>query len=163
MKNLFSCFVAIACALFVGVSCTHTEESHEPKAPVITVTNVPDVNFAPESGEFTLNYTIENPVQGEELEVSTESTWLAIGDVTADSVTFTYEPNPSEPGSEPREAVIVLAYEGAESVPLHLQLQPSLLSRALAPTIGRRLRRATWKVPCRIPLGCTIKSTPRFL
>lgn len=116
MKNLFSCFMAIACALFVGVSCTPSEEPQEPKAPVIAVTNVPEANLAPEAGEFTLNYTIENPVQGKALEVSTEVAWLTVGEIAADAVPFTYEANSDTPGSEPREAVITFAYEGAESV-----------------------------------------------
>ena len=116
MKNLFSCFMAIACALFVGVSCTPSEEPQDPKAPVIAVTNAPEANLAPEAGEFTLNYTIENPVQGKALEVSTEVAWLTVGEIAADAVPFTYEANSDTPGSEPREAVITFAYEGAESV-----------------------------------------------
>ena len=116
MKNLFSCFMALACALFVGVSCTPSEEPQEPKAPVIAVTNAPEANFAPEAGEFTLNYTIENPVQGKALEVSTEAAWLTVGEIAADAVPFTYEANSDTPGSEPREAVITFAYDGAESV-----------------------------------------------
>ena len=116
MKNLFSCFMALACALFVGVSCTPSEEPQDPKAPVIAVTNAPEANFAPEAGEFTLNYTIENPVQGKALEVSTEAAWLTVGEIAADAVPFTYEANSDAPGSEPREAVITFAYEGAESV-----------------------------------------------
>lgn len=116
MKNLFSCFMALACALFVGVSCTPSEEPQDPKAPVIAVTNAPEANLAPEAGEFTLNYTIENPVQGKALEVSTEAAWLTVGEIAADAVPFTYEANSDAPGSEPREAVITFAYEGAESV-----------------------------------------------
>lgn len=116
MKKLFSCFMALACALFVGVSCTPSEEPQDPKAPVIAVTNAPEANFAPEAGEFTLNYTIENPVQGKSLEVSTEAAWLTVGEIAADAVPFTYEANSDTPGSEPREAVITFAYEGAESV-----------------------------------------------
>ena len=108
--------MAIACALFVGVSCTPSEEPQEPKAPVIAVTNAPEANLAPEAGEFTLNYTIENPVQGKALEVSTEVAWLTVGEIAADAVPFTYEANSDTPGSEPREAVITFAYEGAESV-----------------------------------------------
>ena len=116
MKNLFFCFMAIACALFVGVSCTPSEEPQDPKVPVIAVTNAPETNFAPEAGEFTLNYTIENPVQGKALEVSTEAAWLTVGEIAADAVPFTYEANSDTPGSEPREAVITFAYDGAESV-----------------------------------------------
>ena len=108
--------MALACALFVGVSCTPSEEPQEPKAPVIAVTNAPEANFAPEAGEFTLNYTIENPVQGKALEVSTEAAWLTVGEIAADAVSFTYEANSDTPGSEPREAVITFAYDGAESV-----------------------------------------------
>lgn len=108
--------MAIACALFVGVSCTPSEEPQDPKAPVIAVTNAPEANLAPEAGEFTLNYTIENPVQGKALEVSTEVAWLTVGEIAADAVPFTYEANSDTPGSEPREAVITFAYEGAESV-----------------------------------------------
>mgnify|MGYP002520060800 CR=1 FL=1 len=116
MKKLFTLMLAMLCALFVGVSCTPSEEPQTPEAPVIAVTNVPEANLAPEAGEFTLNYTIENPVQGKALEVSTEAAWLTVGEIAADAVPFTYEANSDTPGSEPREAVITFAYEGAAEV-----------------------------------------------
>ena len=53
MKNLFSSFMAIACVLFVGVSCTPENGGNNPiPNPEITVTGVPESNLAVEGGEF---------------------------------------------------------------------------------------------------------------
>ena len=116
MKKLFACFWAIACALFVGVSCTPEIGGNNPiPNPEITVTGVPESNLAVEGGEFTLNYAIAYATDAT-LDVSTEAAWLTVGEIAADAVPFTYEANSDTPGSEPREAVITFAYEGAESV-----------------------------------------------
>ena len=120
MKKLFTLMLAFACAMFVGVSCT-PDNGQEDNGGVtytskITVTGAPEANLAPVAGEFTLNYAIENATLTGALEVTTEATWLKVGEIGAETIPFTYEANTEAPGSDPREAVIKFAYEGAEDV-----------------------------------------------
>ena len=120
MKKIFTLMLMLAFALFAGVSCTNDQTGDEPTpdptAPVVTVTGVPELNLAPEAGSFTLNYAIENATLTGVLNISTEAAWLTKGEDTGAAVTFNYAANSDAPGSAAREAVIVFAYEGAESV-----------------------------------------------
>ena len=120
MKKIFTLMLMLAFALFAGVSCTNDQTGDElnpdPTAPVVTVTGVPELNLAPEAGSFTLNYAIENATLTGVLNISTEAAWLTKGEDTGAAVTFDYAANSDAPGSAAREAVIVFAYEGAESV-----------------------------------------------
>ncbi|MBE6211592.1 MAG: hypothetical protein E7129_00410 [Rikenellaceae bacterium] len=119
MKKIFTLMLMLAFALFAGVSCTNDQtgdEKPDPTAPVVTVTGVPELNLAPEAGSFTLNYAIENATLTGVLNISTEAAWLTKGEDTGAAVTFNYAANSDAPGSAAREAVIVFAYEGAESV-----------------------------------------------
>ena len=120
MKKIFTLMLMLAFALFAGVSCTNDQTGDEPTpdptAPVVTVTGVPELNLAPEAGSFTLNYAIENATLTGVLNISTEAAWLTKGEDTGAAVTFNYAANSDAPGSAAREAVIVFAYEGAETV-----------------------------------------------
>ena len=117
MKKLFAYLMALACVLFVGVSCTPEIGGDNPiPNPEITVTGVPESNLAVEGGEFTLNYAIAYATDAT-LEVSTEAAWLHVGEIAADAVPFTYDANPSDPGAEPREATITFTY-GEQAVPV---------------------------------------------
>ena len=122
MKKIFTLMLALACALFAGVSCTNEGATDnggnggvDPNAPVITVTNAPAENLTPEAGEFTLNFAVANEVPGA-LSVTCEAAWVTLGELGDASVAVSYAANTNSPGSEPREAVIVFAHEGAESV-----------------------------------------------
>ena len=123
MKKIFTLMLALACAMFVGVSCTNDQTGNDPtpdptpdpSAPVVTVSGAPEANLAPEAGEFTLTYAIENPSLTAALSVTTEATWVHVGEVGETTVAVTYDANTDAPNSPAREAVIVFAYEGAES------------------------------------------------
>ena len=124
MKKIFTLMWAIVCAALTVVSCTTdgpAENEPEPTptpeiTSVITVSGAPEANLAPEAGEFTLNYAIENATLTGALSVTTEAAWLKPGEGGLDAVPFTYEANSDAPGSPAREAVIKFAYEGAEDV-----------------------------------------------
>ncbi len=115
MKKIFSLMLAFACALFVGVSCTPNQPVDD-QPITIGVTGAPEANLAPEAGEFSLNYTLTNAPLTAVLSVTTEAAWLHVGEVGVDAVPFTYDANTEAPGSPAREAAIVFAVEGAESV-----------------------------------------------
>ena len=136
MKKIFTLMLMLAFALFAGVSCTNDQTGDElkpdPTAPVVTVTGVPELNLAPEAGSFTLNYAIENATLTGVLNISTEAAWLTKGEDTGAAVTFNYAANSDAPGSAAREAVIVFAYEGAESVPVTVKQDSQAASFTLS-------------------------------
>ncbi len=117
MKKIFTLMWAIVCAALTVVSCTTDGPADEPQGPTytstITITGAPEANLAPEAGELSLGYTIENPTLTDALNVTTEATWVK-ADVTETAVILTYEANTDAPGMEPRKAVIKFAYNGAE-------------------------------------------------
>lgn len=119
MKKIFTLMLALACAMFVGVSCTPDnglENENEVKASVVTVTGAPEANLAPEAGEFTLNYAIQNATLTGALEVTSDAAWVHVGEIGEATVAFTYDANTDAPGTPAREAVISFAYTDAETV-----------------------------------------------
>ena len=123
MKKIFTLMLALACAMFVGVSCTpdNGDQGGSSYTSSVAVTGAPEANLAPEAGELTLGYTIENPSLTGALSVTTEATWVHVGEVGETSVALTYDANTESPGSPAREAVVVFAYEGAKSVNVTLK------------------------------------------
>ena len=119
MKKIFTLMLTLACAMFVGVSCTPDnglENENEVKASVVTVTGAPEANLAPEAGEFTLNYAIQNATLTGALEVTSDAAWVHVGEIGEATVAFTYDANTDAPGTPAREAVISFAYTDAETV-----------------------------------------------
>ncbi|MBE6197761.1 MAG: hypothetical protein E7141_03675 [Rikenellaceae bacterium] len=119
MKKIFTLMLTLACAMFVGMSCTPDnglENENEVKASVVTVTGAPEANLAPEAGEFTLNYAIQNATLTGALEVTSDAAWIHVGEIGEATVAFTYDANTDAPGTPAREAVISFAYTDAETV-----------------------------------------------
>ena len=120
MKKIFSLMLAFACAMFVGVSCTPDTPQDDPQGPTytskITVTGAPEANLAPAAGELTLGYAIENATLTDALEVTTDATWVHVGEIGEATVAVTYDANTDAPGAPAREAVIKFAYKGAQDV-----------------------------------------------
>ena len=84
MKKIFTLMLALACAMFVGVSCTPDNGEQgggESYTSTVAVTGAPEANLAPEAGELTLNYTITNPSLTAALSITTEATWVHVGEV----------------------------------------------------------------------------------
>ena len=120
MKKIFTLMWAVVCAALTIVSCTPDTPGDDPQGPTytsaITVTGAPGANLAPEAGELSLSYAIENPTLTDALVVTTEAAWVKVGEIGEATVALTYEANTDAPGSPAREAVIKFAYKGAEDV-----------------------------------------------
>ena len=118
MKKIFTLMWAVVCAALTIVSCTPDsgDDNGVTKTSKITVSGAPEANLAPEAGELSLGYAIENPTLTDALNVTTEATWVKVGEITESTVLLTYEANTDAPGSAAREAVIKFAYNGAEDV-----------------------------------------------
>ena len=121
MKKIFTLMWAVVCAALTIVSCTPDggpddnggEATYTAK---ITVSGAPEANLAPEAGELTLGYAIENATLTDALTVTTEATWVHVGEIGLETVAIAYDANTDAPGSPAREAVLKLAYKGAEDV-----------------------------------------------
>ncbi len=124
MKKIFG-LLAICALTLVG--CNDTPEP-EPvvKAPVVTL-DKQSVEASAEGGEFTVNYTIENPVEGVTLVVTEDVEWIE--DVTAVDgvISFAVAANDLE---EAREATLNVEYTGAEARTIAV----AQAAKAVAPT-----------------------------
>ena len=124
MKKIFG-LLAICALTLVG--CNDTPEP-EPivKAPVVTL-DKESIEASAEGGEFTVNYTIENAVEGVALSVNKDVEWIS--DVVASDgvITFAVAANDVE---EQREAVLNVEYTGAEARAIAV----AQAAKAVAPT-----------------------------
>lgn len=92
-QTLFSLLLLLSLA---AVSCSDEEPAGpEPGAPVLTL-NDPLFRIAGREGEYSVHFTLENPVPGEALRIETDRSWIRIGAVAGDAFTFTAEANEAE-------------------------------------------------------------------
>ena len=104
MKKLFYLLLALPLAF---VACEEPEQGVDDpvKDPVLNVTET-TLDFDAEGGDGVINYSVENAVEGTEVEASCEADWVT--DLTvAETITFTVTANEAE---EAREATITVAY-----------------------------------------------------
>ena len=104
MKKLFYLLLALPLAF---VACEDPEQGVDDpvKDPVLNVTET-TLNFEAKGGAGVINYSVENAVEGTEVEATCEAAWVA--DLTvAETITFTVAANEAE---EAREATITVAY-----------------------------------------------------
>ena len=104
MKKLFYLLLALPLAF---VACEEPEQGVDDpvKDPVLNVTET-TLNFDAEGGAGVINYSVENAVEGTEVEATCEADWVT--DLTvAETITFTVAANEAE---EAREATITVAY-----------------------------------------------------
>ena len=110
MKKIFG---LLAMSAFALVACNPDTPEPEPvvEAPVVTL-DKQSVEASAEGGEFTVNYTVENPVEGVTLAVTEDVVWIE--DVTAEdgAISFVVAANDLE---EAREATLNVEYTGAEA------------------------------------------------
>lgn len=110
MKKLFG-LLAICALSFVA--CKPDTETPEPvaKAPVVTL-DKQSIEAPAEGGEYVVNYTIENAVEGATLSVVEDVEWIS--DVTANEgvISFVVAANEIE---EPRNTTLNVEYQGAEA------------------------------------------------
>jgi hypothetical protein len=113
MRVISLLFASLALLL---ASCTEIGEESQPTTPKLSVDIEGIIKVGAEGGDITINYSISNPVEGLELEVTTNEDW--IGNITiAESVTLYVDVNNS---SEQRVGMITLSY-GTEHVTLALE------------------------------------------
>ena len=83
-----------------------------PANPVITLSNIPTSNISAEGDVVTINYSIENPVEGVSVQASASDTWVSDFDYSDDAISFVVDAK-TTPGT--RTATITVSYTGAES------------------------------------------------
>ena len=105
-------FVAMLVATFSFISCDKGGG-----VPTINVEENPFVVEA-EGGNYTVKYTISNPIVGARLDADTDDEWIDDLDTSVEKIKFTVLPNYSEAG---RTALIELYYDGAEKVILRVK------------------------------------------
>ena len=97
MKKLFYLLLALP---LVMVACDpdNPEPTPEPepkpevKDPVLTLTSAATLDFTAEGGNGTITYTLENAVEGTELEATCEAEWVS-NVAVAENVTFVVAAN----------------------------------------------------------------------
>lgn len=116
-----------AATLLLGVACGSDPIEEKPKPeptpdpePTIPSLVVDKCDVLPATaGEYSLGYTLENPVEGVELLVGEPSAeWLHDFEVVVNEslILFSYDANDEEPGSEPREASFTVTYGELEPI-----------------------------------------------
>ena len=106
MKKSFILTLVMALG-FVGViSCNSTDKQSESNPPIFKFVSKYNLTFSAEGGEGSVRYSIQNPVEGAQVEYLCASDWVT-NISTVDSVTFTILPNEEEVS---REAVITVKY-----------------------------------------------------
>ena len=104
MKKLFYLLLALPLAF---AACEEPEQGVDDpvKDPVLNVTET-TLDFDAEGGDGVINYSVENAVEGTEVEATCEADWVT--DLTvAETITFTVAANEAE---EARETTVVVAY-----------------------------------------------------
>ena len=104
MKKLFYLLLALPLAF---AACEEPEQGVDDpvKDPVLNVTET-TLNFEAQGGAGVINYSVENAVEGTEVEATCESDWVTDLAV-AETITFNVAANEAE---EAREATITVAY-----------------------------------------------------
>ena len=75
MRSFISSLVILVVLLFTGVACTTTETPQVPGQPKLTIKTCETLPAT--GGEYSLSYTISNPVEGQELQIGEPSAdWL---------------------------------------------------------------------------------------
>lgn len=125
MKKIFG---LLAMSAFALVACNPDTPEPEPvvEAPVVTL-DKQSVEVSAEGGEFTVNYTIENPVEGVTLAVTEDVEWISDVEVAESAISFAVAANDVE---KAREATLYVEYTGAEGRTITV----AQAAKAVAPT-----------------------------
>lgn len=95
------------------VTVKQAKKAQEPAAPAIVITSENPMEFDMNGGVGTINYTIENPINGVSLTAKASADWIAQTTVQAEKVIFQVLANEVE---EAREGKITLTYGMLEPV-----------------------------------------------
>lgn len=121
-------FAAVLVAMMAAVGCTQptpNDDESKPKpepptpdveAPVVTLSQqAVELNSA--GSPVSVAYTVENPIEGQNVAVSHDADWLTVDSSTAGTLTLSATKNSS---AEPRSTNLTVSYEGAEDVTLQV-------------------------------------------
>ena len=89
------------------VTVKQAKKAEEPAAPAIVITSENPMEFEMNGGIGTINYTIENPINGVSLTAKASAEWIAQTTVQAEKIIFQVLANEVE---EAREGKITLTY-----------------------------------------------------
>ena len=116
-KYLFYIFMALVCAACILDGCRKNELQEEPGPPPEIYVRTPKV-YPGEGGAFSLLFSIENPREGVEPELSSGESWIRDLAAGEGRITFTLDQNPSS--TESRKGNIGISYKGAEPVSVEI-------------------------------------------
>ena len=120
MKKLLFYIIALPCLVLALDGCQKEEKTPDgdssSEKPVISVRKPSAYSFLP--GTYSLPYTIDNPREGVQLELSTNDKWIT--DLTADKENISFTLSANNP-SEERQGSISICYEGAEPVKIEIR------------------------------------------
>ncbi|WP_307758961.1 BACON domain-containing protein [uncultured Mediterranea sp.] len=106
MKNRFLKFVLLAFAISV-VGC----ESDEDISPSLNFDGEESVNIESSQGKYSINYKIQNRVQGAEVTAASDATWLS--DISVEPTSGTISFTAAENYDAERSAIINIEYKEA--------------------------------------------------
>ena len=120
MKKLPFYIIALPCLVLALDGCQKEEKTPDgdssSEKPVISVRKPSAYSFLP--GTYSLPYTIDNPREGVQLELSTNDKWIT--GLTADKENISFTLSANNP-SEERQGSISICYEGAEPVKIEIR------------------------------------------
>ena len=116
-RSLFYFLPALICAACMLEGCRKNElqEEHGPQSSEISV-GQPEA-YPGEGGVFSLLYSIKNPREGVELELTSSKGWISELGADKRMITFTLSENTT---ITTRKGNIKLSYDGAESVTVEI-------------------------------------------
>ena len=117
MKKYLFYIVALIAAACILDGCKKDELQEEPGPPPEIYVRTPKV-YPGEGGAFSLLFSIENPREGVEPELSSGESWIRDLAAGEGRITFTLAQNPSSTKS--RKGNISISYKGAEPVSVEI-------------------------------------------
>ena len=117
MKKYLFYIVALIAAACILDGCRKNELQEEPGPPPEIYVRTPKV-YPGKGGAFSLLFSIENPREGVEPELSSGESWIRDLAAGEGRITFTLDQNPSS--TESRKGNISISYKGAEPVSVEI-------------------------------------------
>lgn len=109
MKKIFALLTIVALAL---TSCDKNPEPEpQPEAKPIVALDKQSISVKAEGGNYSVSYTIENAIEGVELNIVNDAEWIVDITVEPNNIAFVVEPNES---AEAREAELSVEYPQTE-------------------------------------------------
>ena len=109
MKKIFALLTIVALAL---TSCDKNPEPEpQPEATPIVALDKQSISVKAEGGNYSVGYTIENAIEGVELNIVNDAEWIVDITVEPNNIAFVVEPNESP---EAREAELSVEYPQTE-------------------------------------------------